>query len=534
MVVKNKYQKLIADYDKHCQRIARSTTLNIHETLKEKRERMAFLEKDYVAWFEYYFPNFAKKKCAWFHVKLAALLIASNRIRLLVEMFRSSGKSVHVAMGIPLFLYLVKNDLKFMLLIGKNQSKANTLLSGIQGQLQYNKRIINDYGVKFNQGSWADGDFTTTDGVKFMALGFGVDPRGVREEASRPDYIVCDDVDSKKHINNDRIMEDNVDYITEDIWGTFDSDDDSVERFVFTNNNFHKKSITNRLKTYYTDQIQKNKERAKEARRHKVRTKPRGFKETTFEILTVNAVKDIQDFEPNWPEKTSSDYWKDKFESMPYRSFMREYMNTHIEDGAIFKFEDILYCEPYKLKEYDALCFYGDLSYKAQGDYKAMVLIGKKGRDFHILIVYLRQKSRADVARWLYDTYEDNKLSKVNIKYLIEGLFAMDEFVSDFDQEGDSRGYYIPVVADKRGKTDKFERIEGLAGFFERHNVYFSSAMRNSDMQTLIDQFLAFEKGSQAHDDGPDAVHGGFTYVNKRTRKSRSQYRSSPRKSFKY
>ncbi|WP_017258406.1 phage terminase large subunit [Pedobacter arcticus] len=528
MANSTKYQRLIADYDKHCLRIARATTVNIHETERQKRDRIAELEKDYVKWFEYYFPNFAKKKCAWFHIKLAAILIASKRIRLLAEMFRSAGKSVHVAMGIPLFLYLVKSELKFMLLIGKNQSKANTLISGIQGQLQFNKRLINDYGEKFNHGSWADGDFTTSDGVKFMALGFGSDPRGVREDAERPDYIVCDDVDGKKHLNNDRIMEDSVDYITEDIWGCFDADDDATERFVYTNNNFNKKSITNRLKTYYKDQIQKKVDKRQSDRKHNIKTKIRA-KETLFEILSVNAVKDLSTFEPSWPEKTTADYWRDKFENMPYRSFMREYMNTHIEDGAIFKFDDILYCEPYKLKEYDALCFYGDLSYKAQGDYKALVLVGKKGRQFHILICYVRQKSRGDVARWLYDTYEDNKLQNVNIRYLIEGLFAMDDFVNDFDLEGDSRGYHIPVVADKRAKGDKFDRIESLSGHFERHNVFFSSTMRNSDMQTLIDQLLAFEKGSQAHDDGPDAVHGAFNYVNMRTHKKANNYRSMPR-----
>ena len=43
-------------------------------------------------------------------------------------------------------------------------------------------------------------------------------------------------------------------------------------------------------------------------------------------------------------------------------------------------------------------------------------------------------------------------------------------------------------------------------------------------MQTLIDQFLAFEKGSGAHDDGPDAVHGAFKWLSTRARKSNGTY----------
>ena len=107
---------------------------------------------------------------------------------------------------------------------------------------------------------------------------------------------------------------------------------------------------------------------------------------------------------------------------------------------------------------------------------------------------------------------------------MIEGLFAMDEFVSDFDNEGDKRGYYIPIVADKRSKADKFDRIESLAGYFERKNVWFNSEQKNADMQVLIDQFLAFEKGSGAHDDGPDAVHGAFKWLIGRNRQSANQY----------
>lgn len=512
-----KYLKLLQDYDQHCLRVAQATSINIHETAKEKADRIKALEKDYVAWFEYYFPNYAKKKSAWFHRRLAQIIINNRRLRLLAEMFRSAGKSVHIDMGIPLYLYLALGELRFMLLIGETEPKANKLLSGIQAQLQFNNRLKNDYGDKFSQGNWADGDFTTTDGVRFQSIGFGQNPRGAREQADRPDYIVVDDVDSKKHVNNDTLMRQSVDNITEDIWGCFDSDEDATERFVYANNNFHKNSITNRLKKYFNEVIGNADKYDDDV--------DEDFEDTHFEVLTVCAVKDTKDFEPEWPEKTSSQYWRNKFRKMPYRSFMREYMHVHIEDGAIFKYEDIQHKNASELHEYDALCFYGDLSYKANADYKALVLVGKKGKEFHILMAYLQQKSRAHAAKWLYDMYELYRLKYYNIRYFIEGLFAMDEFVSDFDEEGEKRGYYIPVVADKRSKADKYDRIESLSGHFERKAVWFNADnLPDNDMQTLIDQFLAFEKGSQAHDDGPDATHGAFAWVNQTTHKKQNHY----------
>lgn len=503
MATNTKYEKLLQDYDKHCLRIAKATTIRINESLQDKQKRIRELEKDYGKWFEYYFPNYAKVKCASFHLKMAKLIINNKQCRILAEWYRSAAKSVHINMGIPLFLMLVKNDLKFMLLIGETEPKAQKLLSSIQGQLQFNKRLINDYGAKFQHGNWADGDFTTIDGIRFQALGFGQSPRGAREDAERPDYITVDDVDNKRHVNNDRLMGEALDYITEDVWGCFDASDDATERFVYANNNFHKNSITNRLKNYFLQAIQAAKQ---------------DDEEVIFYISTVRAVKDLSSFEPSWKEKTSAEYWRKKFKSMPYRSFMREYMHAHVQDGKIFKFEDMVFGDMYRLDKYDGLVFYGDLSYKDAGDFKGLILVGKIGREFHIIHTYLRQGSRAKCAEWLYNLYEDQKLENFNIKYKIEGLFAMDDFVNDFDIEGDNRGYHIPVTADKRGKANKFDRIESLSGHFERHHVIFNVKEENSPDQVILrDQFLAFEKGSGVHDDGADAVHGAISELNRVT-----------------
>ena len=128
----------------------------------------------------------------------------------------------------------------------------------------------------------------------------------------------------------------------------------------------------------------------------------------------------------------------------------------------------------------------------------------------------MRKTSRKMLAQWLYDLVEDEKLLNYNIRYMIEGLFAMDDFVSDFDVEGDLRGWYIPVTADKKSKIDKFDRIESMAGYFERLNVFFNAKYRgNNDFQTMEDQLYSFEKGSGANDDGPDFLQSGIANVNK-------------------
>ena len=509
-----RYEKLLADYDKHCLRVRKSTTININEAPADKLKRIRELETSYTGWFEYYFPGYAKVKCAWFHRKVADLLIANKQIYLLFEVFRSGGKTVHVNLGIPLFLYFVKQELRFMILMSLTDPKAKRLLSGIQAQLRNNQRLLNDYGARFQMGDWSEGDFVTTDGTRFKSFGFGQDPRGQQEDGERPDLITVDDSDTKKHMHNEDMMQAAEDFVFEDLIGCFDAADDARRRFVFANNNFHKKCLTNRIKMRFLEAQKKALARAEDAGHGKKR---KGL--TTagkFHILSVTAVKDLINFEPSWPEKTSAKFWEDLYDEHGERSFCREYMHIHIERGKVFLAENMLYKKMLPLELYEAMCFYGDLSYKDAGDFKGMVLVGKWKRELHILRVYLRRGSRALLAKWLYDLYQQESLNEQNIVYKIEGLFAMDEFVNDFDIEGDERGFHIPVVADKRSKANKFERIESIEPRFRRRFVYFNEAEKESaDMIELVDQFLNFQKGSSANDDGPDCTHGAFIEVDR-------------------
>lgn len=493
-----KWQRLLADYDRHSLRIEKATQVKIGESNAEKSKRLKALEADFTKWFEYYFPHYAKCKSAKFHKTLADKVIKNKKIRCLAELYRGAAKSTMLCMGIPLYLMYVKKDVKFMLLIGRTDVKAKKLIADIQAELLKNLRLKNDYGNKAVTGDWSSGDFVTSDGVRFFCLGFGSDPRGLREGSERPDYIAVDDVDTKKHLNNERLMTDAVEYIEEEIMGCFDTSDDCTERFVYANNNFHKKSITNRLEVKYLANIKKSKAKNEVS---------------NYYVLKVCAVTDLVSFTPTWPEKTSAKYWKQLYEDNR-RSFLRERMHQHITEGKMFKPEMMQHKTmlPYYL--YDCLVLYGDLSYKEQGDYKAMVLVGKTGREKHIIHSFLRQVSRRNAAVWLYDLYEDKQLGQYNIQYKIEGLFAQDEFINDFDDEGDTRDYYIPIVADKRPKEGKHDRIESIIGFFEKRQVWFNEDEKEyTDQVEAIEQFTAFEKGSKAHDDYPDAAHGAFREI---------------------
>jgi len=429
---------------------------------------------------------------------MAKWMIENKTVYLLLRIFRGGAKSVHANVGIPLYLYFVKKDLNFMLLIGENEQKAKKLISDIQAELMYNTKLEADYGHRFKLGDWANGDFSTLDDVHFHALGIGQSPRGIRNMEKRPDYISVDDVDTKKRSKNPKLVKELFEYLKEDIWGTFGAGN---RRYIQCNNRFSKTSVIQYMSDHFEVVRQDYLERKREPKHH---------------IMVVKAIQDSG--ASGWPENYSLEYWEELRKDIGERAFQREYQDNPIEEGTVFKNEWLNYKKLPPLHEYEQLIVYGDLSYKDTGDFKALLLVGRVGKEFHVIRAFVRRSSRAMVAMWLYDLYEEIKLQKYNIRYKVEGSFAQDMFVDDFDKEGDRRGYYIPVVADKKSKANKEERIESMTGYFERGNVFFNKEQKGTnDFQELEDQILAFEKGSLVNDDAPDCLQSAIQELNLNT-----------------
>ncbi|MBQ1818872.1 MAG: hypothetical protein II120_01590, partial [Bacteroidales bacterium] len=124
----------------------------------------------------------------------------------------------------------------------------------------------------------------------------------------------------------------------------------------------------------------------------------------------------------------------------------------------------------------------------------------------------------AEMVRWFYDLHESLP-EGVICDYYIEANFLQDTLLDEFANEGNLRGYQLPIRADKRKKPDKFQRIEAVSPLWERGFVFYNEEMRNDpDMQAGLEQTLSFEKGTRAHDDAPDADEGAIWMLQKRTR----------------
>lgn len=495
MATKANINDALEQWKKHCETVQNSTTINVAESEKDKLARIKKVRGDYAAFVAYYFPHYTVNPetgkttpCADFHIKAANKVKKERNLKAVFKWHRGAAKSTHLDIFIPLWLKCQEvKQLNVMVLVGKSEDNANTLLADIQAELQFNQRYIHDFGQQYNNGSWEDGEFVTKDGTAFFARGRGQSPRGLRYRSHRPDYIVIDDLDDDELCESPARVTRLTNWVKEALFGALDG---GRGRFIMVGNLIAKNSVLANIAA--TDGVH---------------------------VSQVN----IWDKNGNvsWAAKWTPDEVKAIERFQGYRSFQKEYMNNPITEGAIFRQDWIKWGKLPDLKKFEELVLYIDPSFKGttKNDYKAAKLWGKVGSQLWHIKAFVRQCSVAEMVRWLYDLYEWSLEKGIAIKWYMEANFMQDTILDEFRREGDLRGYQLPISGDKRKKPDKFQRIEAISPLWERGFVTYNEDEKNDpDMLAGIDQTLAFEKGMRGHDDAPDADEGAIWYLQKHTR----------------
>lgn len=467
--------------------ISRLDPVEFRDTPEKKEARISRARKDYAFFAETYFPHYAKSRCAPFHISAASLLKRSRKLTAAFVWPRGHAKSVNLDILIPLWLKIQEpRAINVMVLVGKSEENAVLLLSDLQAELTYNKRLIADFGEQKASGSWEEGNFVTQDGCAFFARGRGQSPRGLRYRDRRPDYAVVDDLDDDELCRNPARVKELYRWLTEALYGAMDED---ASRFIMAGNLISKTSV---LYNFVNN--------------------------PEVHVSRVNAYDSSG--RPSWPERFTEESLRQKEAFMGYRSFQREYMNNPITDGAVFKADWIRWGRIPPLREMDDMIMYVDPSFKSssKNDYKAAKVWGRRGSALYLIKAFVRQCSVGEMVRWMYDWHESLPQDAV-CRYFMEANFLQAILLDEFVREGEMRGYQLPVRADRRKKPDKFLRIENTSPLYERGLITYNAAEKDDpDMRRALDQLLAFEKGSQAHDDSPDADEGAIYILQKETR----------------
>lgn len=492
------------EWQAFCETVQQATPVDRSETPDKKAKRIKGLLKDYAAFVAYYFPHYASAPCADFQIKAARKIERTPNIVGVMEWAREHAKSTHMDVMIPMWLK-AKKDLKVMLIISKSSDAAKNLLADLQAEFEFNQRYINDFGAQVSLGNWQDGEFETLDGCAFFARGRGQSPRGLRYREHRPDYVVVDDLDDDEMVKNPDRVEKMLDWMKGALIGAI-----AIKRgrFIMAGNRIAKNSVLAKF-------VEQLKELA-------VKQRERGRKVNAYH-LKVNAL--TLDGTPAWPENYTLDELQDRIDVMGYRIAQREYFNNPLETGTVFHPEWIQYGKLPAIHTCDHNLVYIDPSFKKtkSSDYKAVRHWLKKGTKLYLRATFCRQSSISAMVKWCYDYYESlGEKDRALVAFMMEGNFLQDIILDDFETEGEARGYMLPIMPDKRSKPDKFQRIEAISPLWERGKVTYNEAEKdNIDMKVGIEQTLAFEKGSGAHDDAPDADEGAIYLLQRRGRQRR-------------
>ena len=505
------------EWQEHCRQIQSITDTRslVRETAVEKERRIRRLQKDYAAFCEYYFPHFLQQRDkvtgevvrivhnAPFHNAAALKVKNTPNLKAVFKWPRGHAKSTHMDIFTPLWLmFQPKRLIDFMVVVGKSEDSANRLLGDIQAELGYNKRIIADYGKQMSMGDWTEGEFTTKDGVHFLACGRGQSPRGLRKRESRPDYIVIDDLDDDELCRNPRRVREMTDWVKEALFGALDV---GRGRFIMVGNLISKTSVLADI------------------------CKTKG--------VHVSEVKAVDgEGNPTWREKWTKEEARTYAEFVGYRAWEKEMMHNPIIEGTVFKQEWIKYAKHPAWRDFDELVLYIDPSWKSKktNDTKAAKLWGKYKSQLWHLRAFVRKASVAELVRWCYDLYEWSLEKNIPIRFMMEASFMQDIILDDFTIEGNLRGYQLPITGDKRKKPDKFQRVEAISPLWERGFVFYDlSQKEDPDMQAGIAQTLAFEKGMSGNDDAPDADEGAIWQLQRTTRQESFQPQFSKRQTSK-
>jgi predicted phage terminase large subunit-like protein len=495
MATKAEIIKAQERWKQHCETVQAATAVNINETQAQRLARIRHLRTDYAAFVDYYFPHWTVNPetgkatpCAPFHVSAANKILKDRNLKAAFQWHRGAAKSTNMDVFVPMWLMAQEHrEINVMVLVGKSEDNAKTLLGDIQAELQYNQRYIHDFGEQYNVGTWEEGEFVTRSEVAFFARGRGQSPRGLRYRSHRPDYVIIDDLDDDELVESPARVTKLFDWVRSALFGTLDG---GRGRFIMVGNLIAKNSVLAKW----------------------------------CDIKSVHVTKvNIYDNKGgiSWASKWMPQEVNDIENVVGYRAFQKEYMNNPIIEGAIFRNEWIRWGKRPAWSKFSEIVLYIDPSFKGsiKNDYKAAKLWGKAGTTLYHLRAFVRQSSVAEMVRWCYDLYEWTRGQGISVRWYMEANFMQDTILDEFRREGELRGYQLPITGDKRKKPDKFQRVEAISPLWERGFVVYDEAQKDDpDMLAGIDQTLAFEKGMRGHDDAPDADEGAIWLLQRDTR----------------
>jgi hypothetical protein len=482
-------KQALAIWEKYNKGLAKN--IDIDESLSrydidKMRER---LEKDPVEWIKYFFPSYAKYEFAPFHIKAIKRLIENDEWYEVLSWSRELAKST-VVMFVLMYLTLTKRK-KFVALASATIDAAVRLLTPYRINFESNPRIQQFYGKQPVLGQWTDREFTCTCGAKFIAIGAGSAPRGMRNEAIRPDVIYMDDYDTDEDCRNPVTLNKKWDWMEKALYPTRSISEPTL--VIWCGNIIAKDCCITRA----------------------------GKLANSWDVVNIRD----KNGKSTWPAKNTEEQIDRTLSKISTKAQQGEYFNNPVSEGKIFK--NLVYGKVPPLKKFQFLIGYGDPAYsdskKKGSSTKALWLVGKLKGVYYVIKGFLAHETNANFIGWYFEL-DKYVAKKTNVYWYIENNKLQDPFYQQvfkplLREECAKRKTQLFIREDTRKKTDKATRIEANLEPLDRLGtlIFNEEEKDNPHMQELINQFKLFELSLPYPADGCDAVEGGVTMTDTKT-----------------
>jgi hypothetical protein len=466
----------IRNWDQYRSNLLKETAV-ARETHAEKMKRIERLQRDPEAFFAYYYPNYAYAEPADFHKKASKRVIDNPSWYEVRAWSRELAKTARCMMEV---MYLTLTGRKRnVILISHTQDSAVNLLTPYRLNLEFNQRIINDYGPQAGALTWSESHFVTKGGVSFMGFGAGQSPRGTRNEEVRPDVIIFDDIDTDEEVANKERIDKKWKWIEQAVIPVRSISRPSL--IIFLGNIIGDDTCITRA-AEYADHFSR------------------------IDIRDKNG-------KSSWPQKNSEESIDYTLSKISYASGQKEYFNNPIKEGTTFK--TLRWDKVPRIDSLDRLLLYGDPSYSnkkhTQSSQKCVVLLAEKDNKYYVLNCRLDKALNTEFVAWFQELRTLYDHQAVQFFHYVENNSLQDPFFEQVIQpEAIKQG--LALRGDDRRKPDKFFRTEGNLEPLNRAGdlIFNIREKENPHMKRLAEQFRVFSQQTAHTLDGPDAVEGGI------------------------
>lgn len=218
------------------------------EIVTNAAARREIVKRSHYYFFHIYFAEGIKHKTAPFQKEILELTqsTAPEHQLFSIVAFRGSGKTTIVGESFPLWSILGEPQRKFILILVSTKERAQMHLQNIKDKLENNKLLKADLGpFKEFGGEWKSHAIELPKmkarimvGSKEQAI------RGLKSYSSRPDLVICDDIDDLQSVRFRETRENRYKWFTSEVLPIGDKD----TRFVMIGNLLHQDSLMSRIK----------------------------------------------------------------------------------------------------------------------------------------------------------------------------------------------------------------------------------------------------------------------------------------------